>query len=326
MLQVGVIGTGSMGKNHARVCSELADVELVGVADKDKATAVWVADRFDTTPYVDFTEMLPHVDAVIVATPTVTHHDVAIEALRAGKHVLVEKPICDTVQRAQRLVDAAEEEDLVLAVGHIERHNPVVQFVKEAAMEGTYGELITLATKRVSNFPGRIRDVGVILDFGVHDIDVMRYLAGEVTSVYARAGRFNQSIEHEDHASIVLTFNDGITGVVEVNWLTPMKIRRLSLTCSKHFVEADYIDQSVTVSSSSYSNVDEMDLYRVPIQYNINRVALEPREPLKNEVEDFVHAVVDDAEPLATGRDGVMALKIARAALASYRQDEAVEL
>ncbi|MGC9308481.1 MAG: Gfo/Idh/MocA family oxidoreductase [Thermoplasmatota archaeon] len=326
MLQIGVIGTGSMGKNHARVCSELAEVELVGVADRDKTTAIRVADRCDTKAYVDFTEMLSDVDAVIVATPTITHHDIAMEALVAGKHVLVEKPICDSVHKAQQLVNKAEKENLVLAVGHIERHNPVVRFVKDAMVEGRYGDLITLATKRVSNFPGRIRDVGVILDFGVHDIDVMRYLAGEVTSVYARAGTFNRSINHEDHASIVLTFKDGVSGVVEVNWLTPMKIRRLSLTCSEHFVEADYIDQSVTVSSSSYEDVDEMDLYRVPIQYNINRVALESREPLKNEIEDFVTAIVDNRKPLATGHDGIMALKVAEAALVSYRQDEAVDI
>ncbi len=326
MLQIGVIGTGSMGKNHARVCSELDNVELVGVADKDEATATRVADRCETEAYVDFREMLPDVDAVVVATPTVTHHDVAMEALTAGKHVLVEKPMCDTVDKAQQLVDTAEKEHLVLAVGHIERHNPVVKCVKDAMDEGAYGDLITLSTKRVSNFPGRIRDVGVILDFGIHDIDVMRYLAGDVASVYARAGRFNREIDHEDHASIVLTFEGGVNGVVEVNWLTPMKIRRLSLTCSDHFVEADYIDQSVTVSSSSYEDVDEMDLYRVPIQYNINRVALETREPLKNEIADFVEAVVNETAPLASGRDGVRALQIAEAALASYRRDAAVEL
>ena len=326
MLRVGVIGTGSMGKNHARVCSEFEDVSLIGIADIDKTMAKKIAGKIGTKAFFDYKELLPKVDAAIVATPTFTHYKIAIDLLNKGKHVLVEKPICDSVDEAEELVKKAEKEDLILAVGHIERHNPVARFVKDSMDKKRFGELITLTSKRVSNFPGRIKDVGVILDMGIHDIDIMRYLVGEVKSVYAKAGMFNKKISHEDYANIVLNFENGISGVVEVNWLTPMKIRKLFLTYSENFVEADYMSQSVTISSSSFKQIDEMDLYHIPIQYNIREVALERKEPLKNEIEDFVRAIKKSDEPLASGRDGLMALKIAQASLESYRKGEVIEI
>jgi UDP-N-acetylglucosamine 3-dehydrogenase len=326
MLKIGVIGTGSMGKNHARVCAELDTVDLIGIADTNIETAQRVADRFNSQAFVEYKDLLSQVDAAIIATPTVTHHDIAMDFLTKGKHVLVEKPICDNVDKAQALINTAEEAGAVLAVGHIERHNPSVKFVKEAMNNDQFGELITIASKRVSNFPGRIKDVGVIFDFGVHDIDVMRFLAGNVVSVYAKAGKFNQALAYEDHANIVLNFESGLCGIVEVNWLTPTKIRKLFLTCSKHFVEADYINQSVTISSSSYERVDEMNLYRVPIQYNINQVALEKKEPLHNEIEDFITAITAKKQPLVTGYDGMMALQIVDAATRSYTTGTEVEI
>jgi len=214
----------------------------------------------------------------------------------------------------------------VLAVGHIERHNPAVTFVKKAMFNNKFGELITITSKRVSNLPGRIKDVGVIFDFGVHDIDVMRYLAGNVESVYARAGKFNKEISHEDHANIMLNFENKKTGILEVNWLTPTKIRKLFLTCSKNYVEADYIDQTVTVSSSSFKTIDEMDLYRIPIEYNTNKISLEKREPLRNEIEDFITAIKQKKKPLATAEDGVLALKIVEAATNSYKKGKEVRI
>ena len=326
MLKIGVIGTGSMGKNHARVCSELEQIELVGIADANRETANKVAEKFDTKAFFDYKELLQEVDAVIIATPTITHHDIAMDFLNNGKHVLVEKPICESVEKAQILTKKAEETGLVFAVGHIERHNPAVKFVKEAMQNKKFGELITITSKRVSNLPGRIKDVGVIFDFGVHDIDVMRYLAGNVESVYARAGKFHKNIAHEDHANVVLNFENGVCGIVEVNWLTPTKIRKLFLTCSKNFVEADYMNQTVTISSSSFKQIDEMDLYHVPIEYNTNQIALEKREPLRNEIEDFVTAIQQNKQPLATGNDGLLALKIVEAATQSNKKGEEVRI
>ena len=326
MLKIGVIGTGSMGKNHTRVCSETENVEFVGIVDKDKIIAENIAKRFGIKAFGDYREMISEIDAAIVSTPTVTHHMIALDLLDNGKHVLVEKPICNDIDEAKELVKKAEKERLVLAVGHIERHNPAAKFVKDALDEKKFGELITLTSKRVSNFPGRIKDVGVMMDLGIHDIDIMHFLAGEVKSVYAKAGKFNKNIDYEDYANIILNFENEVCGIIEVNWLTPMKIRKMYLTCSENFVEIDYMDQSVTISSSSFKKINEMDLYHVPIQYNVNQVALEKREPLKNEIEDFVNAIETNRQPLATGDDGLMALKIAEAATKSYKKGEEVKI
>ena len=326
MLNMGIIGIGSMGKNHVRVCSEIDNIELVGIDDIDKTVAQKVAERFDISAFFDYKELLQKVDAVIVSTPTKFHYSIVLDALNEGKHVLVEKPICDDVKRGEELVKKAKKEKLVLAVGHIERHNPAVKFVQASINNKQFGELITLASKRVSNFPGRIRDTGVIFDLGIHDIDVMRFLAGNITSVYARTGRFTKTIDFEDHANIVLNFENGICGVVEVNWLTPMKVRKLFLTCSKNFVEVDYTSQTVTISSSSFKTLDEMNLYRTPLDYNINQVALEKKEPLRNEIEDFISAIDKGGKPLASGEDGVIAIRVAQAAIKSSTTGKEVKL
>jgi len=326
MLNVGVIGVGSMGKNHARVCSELEGIKLIGVSDLDKDFSKNIASRLGTKSYSDYKDLISEIDAAIVATPTKTHYDIALDLLENGKHVLVEKPICDDIKKAESLLTRSEDQDLILAVGHIERHNPTVRFVKENLDTKKFGDLITITSKRVSDFPVRIKDVGVILDFGVHDIDVMRYLSGEVVSVYAKAGKFKDNIDFEDHANIILNFENGITGVIEVNWLTPIKIRKLFLTCSKNFVEADYLSQYLTISSSFFRDIDEMNLYKTRIQYNIEKVSIEKKEPLKNEIEDFVSAINNHKKPLVTAKDGLMALKIAEASTKSYLEGREIEI
>jgi UDP-N-acetylglucosamine 3-dehydrogenase len=326
MLKIGVIGLGSMGKNHARVCSEIENIELIGVSDINKKTAKEIAEKFDTKTFFDYKELIPHIDAAIIATPTVTHHKIALDLIEEGKHVLVEKPICENIKKSEELVNKAKKENLILAVGHIERHNPAVGFIKDSLEKKKFGDLITLNSRRVSNFPGRIKDVGVVMDLGIHDIDIMYYLAGDVKSVYTRAGKFNKTIEYEDYANIILNFKNYVCGIVEVNWLTPMKVRKLFLTCSENYVEADYINQSVTISSSLFKKVDLTNLYRVPIQYNVNKVALEKKEPLKNEINDFIKAVKEHKKPLASGEDGLIALKIAEAATISYKKGEEVKV
>jgi UDP-N-acetylglucosamine 3-dehydrogenase len=325
-MDIGLIGIGSMGENHVRVCSELENINLIGVSDIDKNKVKSISKKFNVQPFFDYKKLIKKVDAAIIATPTITHSKIATDFLKNEKHVLVEKPLCNDVKKAKELIKLSEKNNLTLAVGHIERHNPAVAFVKNALNKKRFGKLITLNSKRVSNFPGRIRDVGVIFDFGIHDIDVMRYLAGEVISVYATAGRFNKNIKFEDYANIVLKFSNGLTGVLENNWLTPMKIRRLSLTCSENFVDVDYIKQSVLISSSSFKNIQKGNLYNIPIQYNTDQVLLQKKEPLKNEISDFIQAISKNRKPLADGYDGLKAIEIAQASLESYKKNKIVKI
>ena len=324
-MKVGVIGVGSMGQNHARVLSEVAD--LVGVADPDPKAGGAVANRLSVSYFPDHRALLrERLDAVSVCVPTNLHHAIAKDVIDAGKHLLVEKPLCGTAREARGLVEAARKAGVVLAVGHIERHNPVVDSAKRHLEAKDWGDLITAGARRVSNFPDRIRDVGVIMDLAIHDIDVLRYLlASPVASVYAVGGR-QRHASFEDHATILLTFANGVNGYVEANWLTPMKVRKLSLTCSKNFVELDYTAQAITISSATLGELDPFNLYQVPFDYDIRHVNLRKEEPLRRELEDFLHSIKEGREPMVNGEDAVETLRVVEAAVESERTGKVVHL
>jgi UDP-N-acetylglucosamine 3-dehydrogenase len=271
-----------------------------------------------------------NVDAVTIATPTETHFDIGMAAINAGKHVLMEKPFTSKIEQGEKLIQAAKEQNVILAVGQIERYNPVVRFTKDMLTSDKFGQLISLSSRRVSSFPARIKDVGVILDLGIHDVDVMRYLVGlEIKSVYCLAGITNvdSNNKFEDHANILLEFNDGnnvIPAFIEVNWMTPMKVRKVSLTCSKNFVEFDYITQSLEISSSTIIDYDISNLYYLPQKYDIRKISIKPEEPLRNEHEDFLNAINASGKPLVTGEEGLETLRIAHAAVESYRGNKKI--
>ncbi len=326
MLNVGVIGVGMMGQNHARVYSEIAN--LVGISDAREETLNKVSKKFNVTGYQNHSELLKRkdLDAVSIASPTSTHFDLVNEAITEGKHVLVEKPMGADLKKAKELVANAKRRGIVFAVGYIERHNPVVGFTKNLIEQGQFGNVISVSSRRVSSFPERIKDVGVVMDLGIHDIDVIRYLLGsKVKSVYSLAGMTTNG-NFEDHANILFEFESGVFATIEVNWLTPMKVRKVSLTCSRNFVEMDYINQSLQVSSSTIKKIDFGNLYRIPQEYNERKIQIERREPLKNELLDFLDAIEHQKAPLVSGEEGVLTLEIAHAAMLSAKSQKKVLL
>ena len=324
-MRVGVIGVGSMGSNHARVYSEIAD--LVGIADPDVKAGGAASNRFNTSFFPGYRGLLKEpLDAVSVCVPTSHHVQVAMDVIRAGLHMLVEKPLAPNVTDAQSIVDAAKSAGLTLAVGHVERHNPVVGVVKRGLDAGQYGDLITVSARRVSSFPTRIRDVGVVMDLGVHDIDILRYLvASPVESVYTLSGR-RMHERFEDHANLLLRFRNGVNGFIEVNWLTPMKVRKLSLTCSLNYVELDYTAQTMTISSANLGQLDPFNLYQIPFDYDIRHVSLRKEEPLRREILDFLHAIEEKKEPKVNGEDAIETLRVVEAAVESQRTGKVVHL
>ena len=317
-MRVGVIGVGSMGQNHARILADMG--VLAGVSDISPEAAKKVGGKYSVESCTDHESLLKKdMDAVVIVTPTSTHKKVASDALNAGKHVLLEKPMTGRSSDLTELVGLAEKQHLVLAGGFVERHNPVVDFAKKGIQSGEYGELITAASRRVSSLPSRIKDVGVVMDLGIHDIDVIQHVVDqEARSVYALGGVGN-GIPFEDHANILIDFDKGATGFVEVNWLTPMKVRKLALTCSKNFVEVDYMDQSALVCSSSFKPFESGNLFNVPIEVDLRRIALRKEEPLRRELTDFISAVEKGGRPLVPGESAVKTLKIAEAALRSVK-------
>ncbi len=311
-LGVAVIGVGFWGKNHVRVFSQIPETRLVAVCDVDIERAKTIASQYGVEVYSDSRKLLKRkdIDAVSICTWTTTHAVEAMRVLRAEKHALVEKPLASTISEAKKIVNSAKQKKRHLMVGFIERFNPCIQRAKDMLKKGRIGELVSATSKRVSQWPERIGDVGVVKDYAIHEIDIMRTIFEEdPTTVYAKVGNLRHT-KYEDYAQIMLTFERGKTAFIEANWLTPDKIRNLTLTGSDAILSLDYLTQEITVETSQKT--------------------LKPRyewkEPLKLELQHFVKRIIEDKEPEVTGIDGLKALAIAEAAIKSSQIGSAIRL
>jgi len=329
MIKAAVIGVGSMGKNHARVYRELSGASLVAASDTNKSALAEVSSRFGCKAYTDYTEMLrkEEIDAVSIAVPTRMHSDIALDCIEAGKHVLVEKPIADSEASARKMINAAAKAGVVLTVGHIERFNPAVSKLKKLMTEGKFGDVTSIMARRVGVFPPRIKDANVFLDLAVHDIDIFNHLLGErPREVYAKSGHALNS-GREDHAIIALTYGE-TTCVVQVNWLTPVKIRELAVTGTKGYGELNYITQELKVFESNYETTYD-SFGDFVVKFGSPRevvVEVEKTEPLKAELSHFIQCSMGRKEPAVTGEDALATLAISKKAIESYRKDRVLEI
>jgi UDP-N-acetylglucosamine 3-dehydrogenase len=313
MIKVGVIGVGSMGQHHVRIYSEMKNVELVGISDVDNNRLRKLRDMYKTKAFTDYRDLLneggENLDAVSVAVPTTLHKDVSLDLINRGINVLIEKPIADSIENAVDIIKAAKKNKVKLMIGHIERFNVAVMKLKKLIDSGELGDIVSIYAKRVGPYNPRIRDVGIITDLGTHDIDIMSYLYNEkVKEVYASAGKVFHN--YEDHAIILLNFRNGNSGVIETNWLTPHKVRKLTVVGTKGIAEVDYIQSSLRVYDKEW----------------IKDVKIEKKEPLKLELEHFIDCVENDKEPLVTGKEGKEALEVAIAAMHSYKAGKVCEI
>jgi len=311
-LKIAVIGAGFWGRNHIRVLSELPQAELVAVCDINKQRAEMIAKKYNIKSYASSGELYreEQFDAVSICVWSTELFPKSLEALNAGKHVFVEKPMASRVAEAEKMLETAKSEGLHLTVGFIERFNPAVRRLKNSIREGKIGQPVSATGKRVSKWPERIGDVGVVKDTAIHDIDLMRYIFEEdPVTVYARAGRLRHK-RFEDYAQVMLAFPDGKSAFLEANWLTPYKVRRLTITGSEAIITVDYITQEITIETSSETLIPR---YRW-------------EEPLKLELQHFVDSVLNNDNPIVTGLDGVKALKIAEAILESAEKNSLIEL
>ena len=309
MIKVGVIGTGNMGRHHVRVYSELEGAELVGICDLDGERAKGLADKYGAKAFLDYTELLREVDAVTVAVPTKSHFRVVSDCLNSGVNVLVEKPIADKVEDAEALIRLSEEKGVVLQVGHIERFNPIVPKLKEIIESGKLGRLIFLSAERVGPIIPPNADTGVILDLATHDIDVFRYITGKgVQDVFAKKAQERGGIEC--CASILLGFEEGIVGNIITNWLTPHKLRRLTIIGEKAVAYADYIGQTVEVKDKEGSE----------------DIEIEKQEPLKIELEAFLKSIETKKDIGVSGQEGLANLRIALRAFESSSEGRKMSL
>jgi UDP-N-acetylglucosamine 3-dehydrogenase len=330
-LKAAVIGAGAMGWNHCRVYSELPGIEFAGVCDTDRKLAAKAGEAFKARHYTDCDQMLSaeKPDIVTVAVPTLYHHQCALACIEAGSSVLVEKPLAEGPEKAKAIIGAADEAGVRLMVGHIERFNPAVQELKKRLSERRLGRIFSIHATRVGPFPNRIRDVGVVVDLAVHDIDCMRYITeSDVKRVYAETEKRIHT-KYEDMLSGLLKFRNGVVGVLDVNWLTPEKIRELKVTGEKGMFHVKYIHQELLFYENREANGGTFDYQNILMgvtEGDITHIRIQKKEPLKIELESFVEAVRRGRQPPVTGLDGLKNLEVALAINRSATQNTVINL
>ena len=314
-LRAAVIGAGAMGRNHVRILSEMSNVELVGVADVDQGRLDEMHRRYRAPGFLDHREMLQQAkpDLVSIVVPSQLHLPVALEVIEAGAHLLVEKPIASTVAEAQTIIEAAVKADVKLMVGHIERFNPAVRALKAQLDDGALGRVFKIQARRIGPFPARVRDVGVVIDLATHDLDLMCWLVGSpVARVYAETARRIHT-DHEDLLAGLLRFEDGTVGVLDINWLTPTKVRELAVTGERGMFLVNYLTQELFFyeNHDAHTQWDSLGVLTGVSEGRVLRHRVERREPLAAELHAFVDAVAADIEPPVRGEDGLRALSLA---------------
>lgn len=329
MTRVAVVGVGSMGKNHVRVFSEIPGIELAGIADANLELAEKTGSTYYIPYFNDYNEMIERVrpDAVSVVVPTSLHYKVAKDILEQGCHVLVEKPIASNIEEAQELVDLAKSLDLKLMVGHIERFNPAIVELKRRLSENELGKVFQVHARRLGPFPTRIQDVGVIMDLAPHDLDIMRYLTGgNVNRLHAETNRILHETRDDLFAGL-LRFEDGVLGILEINWLTPTKIRELCVTGERGMFQVNYLTQDLYFFENADMNGNgwpALSLLRGVSEGMVIKYPIKKREPLRVELETFISLVHGESEEYENGLDATIAIELVAALIESAKTGKSI--
>lgn len=328
MTRVALVGLGTMGRNHLRVLGELDDAELVGICDLD-ANAVETLSRKHSVPgYTSWDEMYAREKpvAVVVAVPTRFHIEAGMAAIERGLHVLIEKPIAATLEEGRRLVDGAARAGVKLAVGHVERFNPAVRELQRRLVANELGRLFQVHARRQGPFPARIRDVGVVIDLATHDLDVMAHLAGG--AVLRLYGETEQRIhtEHEDILNALLKFDTGLLGVLQVNWLTPTKVRELSVLGERGMFICNYLTQELVLyKNAEYAPADARRYPRAVVEGEAVAFPITKGEPLRLELRSFIDAAAGRGPVEVDGAAGLRALHLALAVVRSASESRVLD-
>ena len=303
------IGTGGWGKNHARILSELG--VLVAICDANIEKSKEYGEKYSVNYYDSLEKVLEseEFDGAFVVTPTSTHVEIAKKLLEAKKHVFVEKPMTYKSSDGEKLAKLAEKNKVMLMCGYIERFNPAVDIVKKIVNEKKFGDLVMLEFHRENRIPPHIKDVGIIYDTSVHDIDTANWLFNDMPQVvFARAGTIKH--EHEDFASIMLGYKNNKVAIISSNWITPKKVRKFTAVCTEAIISSDFITQEIIIEKNEESE-------------NIQN---EKQEPLIREIQNFLDCINDKNEQRVKAQQAVNVTKIAEAALLSSQKGTPIYL
>lgn len=296
-VKVGIIGVGYLGMQHARIISYLEEAELKAVADMDFKRALEIGNRHGVNYYQNYEDMLDEIDVGIVATPTSEHFHISMNLLKHGKPVLVEKPITETIEQAEQLVDMAKTKGLVLQVGHLERFNPAVEAVENMISDPKFIEV-----QRLGSFSARSLDVDVVLDLMIHDLDIILALIKDDVNVI-RASGIHVLSEKIDIANARLEFRGGCVATLTASRVHQGKVRKLRIFEPTSYYSIDYIDQEVKIFPLSGRQTD------------IKTLKIKKEEPLKKELENFLRCQAEGKSGKVSGEEALRALRLAYAVL-----------
>ena len=318
-LKVAVIGAGHLGKEHARIYSEIQEVNLVGVVDTNKDAGEAVAHRCKTRYYGSFKEILSEVDAASVVVPTKSHYEIAKELLNNGIHVLVEKPMTGTVSEAEDLIRLGRQNSTILQPGFIERFNPALEAIKQLNVS-----LKFIECHRLSPFTFRSADIGVVLDLMIHDIDIILYLSKSKVKKVDAVG-VNVIADKEDIANARVQFENGCVANITASRVSFEPMRRIRLFSENSYISLDYQKQealiykkspkltlkSIDTEGKGVSNITDLKNFSFGDLLKIERIKMNNQEPLRKELESFIDCVKNGKQPVVSGEEGINAIKIA---------------
>lgn len=332
MTDIGVIGAGVMGYNHIRVLSRLKGANLVAISDPSGAALDKAAAEFEVpAKHLSYRDMIKmhDLDAAVIAAPNHLHKEISIYCMKRGIDVLVEKPISHSINDAVRMGRVARKYGRVLMVGHIERFNPVVTKIKELIGKGRLGPIYLVNTVRAGPYPKRLRNIGVLIDLAVHDVDIIRYLASDIRRIYSQLIMSNgQAI----YCKSLFTLSNNARGSCEFSWVSPKRARTISIYGANGILEGNYQEQTLKF----YDNPDARDM---PKTYDYHRQILlmgkissgkmaeykiRKEEPLKLELRHFMECVKSRKKPLISPEDAIKAVEIALLMLKSGTKGKSV--
>jgi predicted dehydrogenase len=292
-IRVGIVGVGYLGTQHARILSYLEEADLQAVADIDFQKALQIGNRHGVRYFENYEDMIDEIDAAVVATDTSAHFQVSENLLRHGKHVLVEKPITETVEQGERLVELAAKKNLILQVGHLERFNPAVEAVENMISDPRFIEV-----QRLGSFSARSLDIDVVLDLMIHDLDIiLALIKDEVVAI--KSSGIHVVSEKTDIANARLEFKSGCVATLTASRVHQGKVRKLRIFEPTSYYSIDYIDQEVKVFPLDGRQTD------------IKTLKIQKDEPLKRELKNFLDCVETGKRTKVTGEEGLRALKLA---------------
>jgi predicted dehydrogenase len=323
-LRAALIGYGAMGKNHARILNSLDDVDFVAVLDPG------ISPSISNLPFVSSFEDLIRLkpDYCVIATPTITHEEIAIKLVENGINIFIEKPIAISSDTATRIIAAVEKNGLVGAVGHIERFNASLVEAKRRIKLGQLGDVYQISTRRLGPFPARITDVGVTIDLATHDIDLTKWISDSTYESICAHSAIRSGRNDEDLISVVGKLRNGIITSHNVNWLSPLKERKTIITGEKGTFVADTLRSDLTFyeNGSIVNTQREIAHFKGVTQGETTIFAFERPEALLVEHLEFVKALNGLDSNIVTLGEALETIRVAEAITASAKEGLAIEL